>query len=93
MKGNIEIKVIQINQWNPKHRPQKQPIRAPKNKKLPKVKSKSKVTIEVSQLHEQTPKKVFEPYQTPKIVHQSHKKSKVNPKVCQNQKSELKKKT
>ena len=36
------------------------------------------------------PKPVFEPYQKPKIAHEGQKKSNKNPKLSQNQKSDLK---
>ena len=54
--------------------------------------SESKVTQknEVVQLHEQTLKQCLDPSPTPKIARQGPKKSKMTPKLSQNQMSELK---
>ena len=46
--------------------------------------------MKVVQLHEQTPKQFSNQTLTPKIAHNGPKKSKMNVKLSQNQKSELK---
>ena len=54
--------------------------------------SEFKVTqkIKVVQVHEQNPKHFLNPNPTPKMAHQGPKKSKLTPKLSQNQMSELK---
>ena len=46
--------------------------------------------MKVIQLHEQTPKQFLNPSTAPKIARQGPKKSKMTPKLSQNQMSELK---
>ena len=46
--------------------------------------------MKVVQLHEQTPKQFSNPTTTPKIAHQGPNKTKMTPKISQNQRSELK---
>ena len=46
--------------------------------------------MKVVQLHERTPKKLSKPTPTPKWPIRAQKKSKMTPKLSQNQRSELK---
>ena len=46
--------------------------------------------MKIEQIYEQTPKQFLDPTQTTKTAHQGPKKSKVTPKLSQNQMSELK---
>ena len=46
--------------------------------------------MKVVQLHELTPNQLLNPTPTPKIAHKGHKKSKITPKLSQNQMSEYK---
>ena len=46
--------------------------------------------MKVVQLHERNPKTVFEPFYSPKYSQLGPKKSKITPKLSQNQMSELK---
>ena len=48
--------------------------------------------MKVVQLHEYTSKQFLKPSPTPKVARQCPKKSKMTPKLCRNQISELKKK-
>ena len=45
--------------------------------------------MKVVQLHELTPKHLMNPAPTPKIAHEGPKKSKITPKLCNNQISKL----